>query len=218
MSGGKGSSSNKSFSENISSSSNDSRQGSSSFVDPSQSPYLSYLRQQGQGLAGQQLAPGGQFQQGLGQQQQALGGFLGAPQQNPYLLGQIESGQNLINENLQQNILPGIGSNAQLAGQLGGGRQGVAEGIAMRDANRTGADFAQNLLGQDYQQQQARSLQALALAPSINQQGFSPLMNFGNLIGAPNNLQQAYGSSTGRSSGLARSTGKGGSDSKSLGF
>lgn len=188
-----------------STSENQSSNSASSFVDPSQSPFLEFLRSQGMNLAQGQLGEGSGYQQNIQGQQDALQGML-TPQQNPFLQGQIEQGQFAINENLQQNILPGIGSNAQLAGQFGGGRQGVAEGIAMRDANRTGADFAQNLIGQDYQNQQQRAIQALALAPSINQGGFSPLMNFGSILGGPNNLTQAQGSSSGES------------NSKSLGF
>jgi len=36
-------------------------------------------------------------------------------------------------DNLQRNVLPGIRSNSVLAGQYGGSRQGVAEGLAMSD-------------------------------------------------------------------------------------
>lgn len=181
-----------------------SSQGSETFIDPSQAPYLEWLRSQGQSLAGSQLGGGSQFQQSLGQQQNALSSFLQGPQENPYLMGQIQQGQDLINQNLQRNVLPGISSGAIQAGQFGGGRQGVAEGIAAGDAADAGSRFAQNLIGQDYQAQQQRALQALALAPSINQGAFSPLMNFGNLLGGPNNL--------------ARSSGSGDSQGKSLGF
>ncbi len=51
---------------------------------------------------------------------------------NPYVQGMLEQQGSLLNRNLQENILPGIQTGAIGAGQLGGSRQGVAEGIAAR--------------------------------------------------------------------------------------
>ena len=102
---------------------------------------------------------------------------------NPYLTQALQSGvdqtqtaydRNQINltNNLQRNVLPGIRSNAVLAGQYGGTRQGIAEGNALSDytnqlsssnlalaqansANTTGAQ------AQAFNQGQDRSLTAL---------------------------------------------------------
>ncbi len=179
---------------------------SGTFVEEAQAPYLEFLRSQGQSLTERAMSEGSDFQQRRQAQDQALQGFLAGPQENPYLQGQIDMGLGRISENFNQNILPGIQSDAVGAGQFGGGRQGVAEGIAARDANRLGSEFAQNLISQDYQQQQSRSLQALALSPQFNNAEFAPLQAFGGLLGGPNNQSFSFGSS------------RGDSNSKSLGF
>lgn len=167
----------------------------STFIDPSQSPFLGGLRDQGQALASQQLGAGSQYQQGIvNPATQAFQQHL-TPQQNPFLTGQIEQGQRQIAENFNERLLPGIGSGANQAGQRGGGRQGVAEGIALRDANRQSSDFAQNLLGQDFQGQQNRSLNALTFADSIGGLAFSPLQNLQGILGAPTVLSQNQGGS-----------------------
>ena len=196
MSGGKSSSRNKSG--------NQSQSGT--FVDPSQQPFLEFLRSQGQGLAGQQLGAGSDFQQFAGGAQNALMSFL-QPQQNPFLQGQIEQGQGLINRNLQENILPSIGGGAASAGQRGSSRQGVAEGIAARSAIEQQSQLSQNLLGQDFQAQQQRALQALQFAPQIGGLQFSPLSNFANILGGPNNLAGSTSSGFGKGSGNSKSLG-----------
>ena len=160
------------------------------FVDPNQAPFMNDLRRRGQELADQQNQPGSQFQQDvLNPATQAFGDFL-TPQQNPFLQGQIEAGQGMITENLQQNILPSVGGAAQGAGQLGGGRQGVAEGIALRDANRQSSDFTRDILAQDYQAQQQRALQALTQAGNIGGLAFQPLQNLAQILGNTTVLSQ----------------------------
>lgn len=177
------------------------QQGSSgTFVDPSQQPFLEFLRTQGQQLASSQLGGGG-FQDLLSGAQGALGSFLGGNQQdNAALNAQIAAGRQGINQNLQENLLPQIGGAAAAAGQRGSSRQGVAEGIALRGASQQGAALEADFRGQARQQQ----LSALALSPSIGGLAFSPLQNFGQLLGGPNNL--AFGST------------RGDSNSKSAGF
>jgi hypothetical protein len=78
---------------------------------------------------------------------------------NPYLTkatqGAIDQSTNQFKQmqgdatdNLMRNIMPGIGSNAVLAGQYGGSRQGVAEGNAISDFTKQQAQamtqFGQN--------------------------------------------------------------------------
>lgn len=111
---------------------------------------------------------------------QMINGNAGA---NPYLTSALQSGvdqtnasyqqnQTNLTNNLQRNILPGIGSNSVLTGQYGGSRQGIAEGNAISDytnqltnsnlqlglansANTTGAQ------AQAFNQGQDRSLAAM---------------------------------------------------------
>lgn len=49
---------------------------------------------------------------------------------------QFRQNQSDLTDNLQRNIMPGIRSNSVLAGQYGGSRQGVAEGLAMSDLTK----------------------------------------------------------------------------------
>lgn len=193
------------------------------FVDPNQQGFLNSLFQQGAGLAGQQLGAGSGFDQFTSSAMQNLQNmFQPSAQANPFLQQQIGMGQNLINENLQQNILPSVGSGAQVAGQFGGGRQGVAEGIALRDANRQSSDFAQNLIGQDFQGQQNRALQALGQAGNIGNLAFQPLNNLRSILGGTTVLGEgaAQGGSSGFSGGSSFGVGGGSSfgESSSLGF
>ena len=51
---------------------------------------------------------------------------------NPYVQNMMQSNQFMANRNLSENILPRLGSGAVAAGQYGGSRQGIAEGIAAR--------------------------------------------------------------------------------------
>lgn len=186
-----------------------SRGSTDTFVDPNQSPFLQDLFRQGADLAGGQLGAGSEFQNFQSAAMGALQGmFQPSTQANPFLQGQIQQGQNLINENLQQNILPSVQSSAAGMGQQGGGRQGVAEGIALRDANRLSSDFTQNLIGQDFANQQQRSLQALGMAGNIGGLAFQPL----------NNLKSILGNSTVLSRGRTGSDSSSESKSASAGF
>lgn len=79
---------------------------------------------------------------------------------NPYLEGMFNSGARQINNNLQRNILPSVNDTGQAANPYGGGgsRTGIAEGLALSDANQQMTDFAQNLYGQAYDADQNRRL------------------------------------------------------------
>lgn len=179
------------------------------FIDPSQAPFLEFLRTQGQGLAQGQMGAGSDFQTGVvDPTMQAFGQALRGNtqfqyQQNPYLSGQIEQGQQLINRNLQENVLPSIGSQSQMVNQRGGSRQGIAEGIAARSAIEQQSDFAQNLIGADFERQQQlgaqQRMQAMSMAPMMAGLQFSPLSNLAQLIGRPTVLSEGTASSRGRS-------------------
>jgi hypothetical protein len=196
------------------------------FVDPRQRGYLKRLREMGLSETFQQMNKGDSaFNQVESGALSAFGNLIGGQQtpfqyeQNPFLQGQIQQGQRLINRNLQENIMPTIGSGAAQAGQLGGSRQGVAEGIAARGAIESQADLAQNLLGADFERQQSQNfqrnmlgqqqqLQALGQAGNLAGIGFAPLQQLAGLIGDPTLL----------SKNRSEQIGQGSSDSKSLGF
>jgi len=194
---------------------------SQSFVDQQQQPFLQDLRSQGQAFTAQQQAPGSATQQNIGAANQAFQNFL-TPQQNPFLQGQIQQGQQQIAENFTENLLPQIGGAAAAVGQRGGGRQGVAEGVALRDASRQSSDFAQNLLSADFQGQQNRALGALGQANQVNQLAFQPLQNLQQIIGGPTVLNQsqnfARDFAEALSSSFATSNAQGTSSSKQASF
>jgi hypothetical protein len=85
----------------------------------------------------------------------AMKGILANNQQNPYLKQQGDYITQQVNDNLQRNIMPGIGQGAQSAGQYGGSRQGVAQGIAAGEASKNIAGQLANMYGQDYSQGRA---------------------------------------------------------------
>lgn len=109
--------------------------------------------------------------------QNLLGGgdtskLMGSLQAGNALAGaQFNQNQQSLTDNLQRNIMPGIRSNAVLAGQYGGSRQGVAEGLAMSDLtkqlNNSNTQFglgataaSSSALANSYENGQNRSLAA----------------------------------------------------------
>ena len=122
--------------------------------------------QQEAALAGQE-ALAGQFG-GLGQnvlnlgQQTAQGAFL-SPDSNPFLQGAIDAGVRPIFENLRQQVLPGIRSEAIARGAFGGSREGITEALAGSGALTAAGDVAsrlsfQNLTNERQLQQNAPAL------------------------------------------------------------
>ena len=141
-----------------------SQSSSRSFVDPAQQPFLDFLRTQAQGvqqgqqqartqsgfdLSGQLLGAGGQGLSNVGAIQgqlqgnlQGSGAFRSSAQalraqafgENPELQNQIDLLGQDIGQTFTQQLLPGIQSEAIGFGQLGGGRQGVAEGLGIQSA------------------------------------------------------------------------------------
>ncbi len=175
-----------------------SRSGSeqSTFVDPSQQPFLDFARANAQQLAGQQQQQigglfdlagglGGQGQNFLGglqstQQtlQQGFGGGFGQGQGGIDALSQLSQGQGLGQGQLQRiaggndpavqgqidalgsdlarqfsQLLPGIESEAIGGGQLGGGRQGVAQGLLGQATQDAFGQGAADIRFQDLQRQ-----------------------------------------------------------------
>ena len=187
MGGSKSSGSNRTFSS------------SESFIDPTQAPVIEFLMNRGT-----RLARGG----GGDVTNPAMGAWLEmlSGGQSGDIMGQIDQGTELINRNLTENILPSIGAGAAAAGQRGSSRHGVAEGIASRAAIESSADFAENMLFQDINARQDRSMSALAMAPMMSGLQFAPLTNLANLLGRGTVLSESSG------------VGRGSSNSKGIRF
>ncbi len=207
-----------------------------SFVDPSQAPFLAALRSQSLQTQQQQQQAGigtqDFFNQALSPLQaqggQALGGLQDiisganpeiaqlrerAGEGNPFVDQLIEQTQGDISRNLQQNILPSIGSAAAGLGQRGSSRQGIAEGLATQDAQRLGAEAATDIRFQNFGQQGAALSSILAnqqaaigqTFPALGGQfglsqaqvnaPFLSLQNLGQLFGPANILNTSKSSS-----------------------
>ena len=204
-------------------SSSQSQSSSRSFVDPQQQPFLSNLRSQAQSLQQSQQAPlgqaafdlGGQLsqtgQQGItniGNIQQALGGELpgfGASAdaqqalrqqafgENPELQNQINLLGQDIGQTFTQQILPGIQSEAIGVGQLGGGREGVAQGLGIQSALGEFQRGASTLRSDDINRQLAAAGQLGQLGLGQQQQTAGQLGQAGQLnLGAIDSLQGLF--------------------------
>lgn len=83
---------------------------------------------------------------------------------NPWIQSQGKALTDQSNQNLNQNVLPGIGQGAQAAGMYGSSRQGIAQGQAIGNA-QTGLNSAlANMYSQSYGQDQNYSLQQQQMA------------------------------------------------------
>lgn len=140
------------------------------------------------------------------------------PQQNPMLQRAMQAAINPITQNYQENVLGGITDQAVQAGQHGGSRQGIAEGIAGREYLQQVGDVATNMAFQDYTGGQERMLNAMNQAPTVANLGMMPaeiqqslglqsqndpwaqLQRQQQLVGAPTVLSGGGGGGTGGTS------------------
>ena len=194
----------KSKSENLSTS------GPSS-VWSGQSPYLQDLNKRASGLID---APASDLT-GEGRQQtidyartgispivqstqQAFNTAIDPSQQNPYLQQAIQSASRPLIQQFQEGTLSGIGDQAVSSGQVGGSRQGIAEGVAQRGLQDTLGDISTNMAYQDYTGGMDRMMSAMDKAPAIANLGMMPGQTL-QQIGAQQeqdpwlNLQRAQG-------------------------
>lgn len=154
-----------------------------------------------------------------------------AQQGNPYLQQQINQyGGDIARQYARQ--LPGLGGQYQQAGQRGGSRQGIAEGLMGEAALRQYGQGVTDMRSQAYgQQQQAagqlanaqlgqRQFQLGALqqglqANAMQQQGyFQPFQIGSQVMGAPSVLNSQYGYDY----GYEQSQGKSSSGGFNIGF
>lgn len=98
-----------------------------------------------------------------------FGGYSQTPSggQNPYLQDQADSIKTQFNQNLQEQVLPGLRDKFIGSGGLGGSRQGIAEGLAAGRSGQGLASALASLYGNSWEQGQNRQLQLA----NINQQG-----------------------------------------------
>lgn len=145
-------------------------------IDPNQLPFLQDLWRQAQTL-NQQNQPGSAVdatKQALAGAAPALGaglgGFMGAAagqlpgqqtlqqamsQTNPWLESAISGVGQDIGQNLAENILPTLRSGGVAAGQFGGSRGQIAQGLAAQGAQEEFSQVANQMRMQDISRQQA---------------------------------------------------------------
>ena len=185
---------------------------SNSFIDPGQLQQL----QQMWSSAGNQVA-GGFGQGGFGQGQQFINQIGNNPFQsnlmqfaqpnNEMVQGNIDMlGQNL-QDQFNNTIMPGIQSNAIGAGALGGGRQGVAQGLAAQGVSDAFAEGSQGIMNNAYNQANQASqfgsnfntqqaMAGLSGLGQFQQQQFAPMDYLARILGNPAILNQSQGSRT----------------------
>jgi hypothetical protein len=88
--------------------------------------------------------------------------------QNPYLPAQSQAITNQVNQNLQQNQLPGINSSAIAAGGFGGSRQGIAQGLAIGQTNQALGNSLANLNFNAWNQGEQNRMQQQGLDNSFS--------------------------------------------------
>ena len=150
------------------------------FVWGPQGDYLQQLYGMGSNLANNF----GQYEQGAQNIfNTALGGF--NQLMNPGVNPQLQAYQGDVQRNLERNLLPAIDSNAAGFGQMGGSRQGVAQGLAISDSQQQISDMASNLYNDDMN----RMMGAMAFAPTLGNFGMSipwfAMNQFSGLLGSP---------------------------------
>jgi len=94
---------------------------------------------------------------------------------NPYVQNMMQSNQFLANRNLNENLLPQIASGAMAAGQVGGSRQGIAEGLAMRGTQEALANANASTMMDAYGKGLGAQQGALALSPQTMAMGMQPM-------------------------------------------
>ena len=97
------------------------------------------------------------------------GGDIWNPSSNQNLQGAIDASVRPIYDNLTERALPAIRSEATSTGNFGSSRQGIAEGIATREASRAAGDTASKLAQGQYETNVNAQLKAMGLLPTVQQ-------------------------------------------------
>lgn len=133
------------------------------------------LQEQGRGLMSGYAANG---MQNLAQQAQQANQFslydILFPQSNPALAAYQQSATLPLYQGLTEETLPAIRAGAVGAGQYGGSRQGIAEGLAAGRTAQAAGNVQANIANQGYLQGLEAQGRAMALAPQMAQFGLMP--------------------------------------------
>ena len=181
-----------------------------SYIAPQQLPYLTGLWRGAQGYLPQAQGLTQQFQpmaNQLGQNAATGSNILTQLAGQDSTGGQIDVLQNRLNQNLTENLLPALAQGANVTGQLGGARQGIGQGLAVRGTQQALGEGTQGILSDDLYRRASAASAATGLAGTgigalsgAAGLGFSPFAQLGQIIGPPTVLGQSQ--STGYGKGI----------------
>lgn len=113
----------------------------------------------------------------LGSIQQSYEGALAGPgtvATDPIVAAASQAATQPLYDQLLQSILPGIRANAASTGNVGGSRQGIAEGLAVQNTQRAAGEASAGIYNTALQNALQSRDRALALAPQQAQLGQMP--------------------------------------------
>lgn len=120
-----------------------------------------------------------------------LDGRIWDPANNPGLRGAIDAAVRPIGEQLTEKALPAIRGEAVTTGNFGSSRQGIAEGIATREASRAAGDTAAKIAQNEYETNVNAQLKAMGLVPTVQQAQLAPATTTSGVGDVRQALQQA---------------------------
>lgn len=131
-------------------------------------------------LAGQQMVVDaardilpGQISQAQDASKFLLGPVL-YPESNPALAAATDAAIRPVTENFLNNILPALGRDSISAGQYGGTRQGISEGLAAKETIAQTGDIAANIANEAYGKGLSAMTTGLALQPQLFREALLP--------------------------------------------
>ena len=96
------------------------------------------------------------------------------PSTNPGLAASIAFAQKPIYQNLEENVLPKLRTDATGVGQFGSSRDQIAEGLATRGAEQAAGSVGAQLTNQNYQNALDQMTRALGLTPTVQGAEIAP--------------------------------------------
>lgn len=110
---------------------------------------------------------------------------------NPYLADQAGAITNQVTQNLQNQILPGVGAAAMQAGGYGGSRHGIAQGLAIGQTNQGLSNSLAGLYGNAYEGDQNRAMQSSIASMNNDTQRYGLQNQFTLGLGGLDNQSQS---------------------------
>lgn len=120
--------------------------------------------------------------------ERAIGGEYMDAANNPYVQQMVKASTGDVSQDLLQRVLPAIKGGAIRAGQLGGSRQGIAEGLAIGEAARGAQRTAADINFGAYNTGLNAMMQGFNLAPTVQSMGYTPA----DMLQAVGGQERAY--------------------------